>query len=388
MMQGKMLLCSNGMFKLIILKRILRECIASICKGIKKVISLKSATLIIVVSLLSLPLTPKKVEADWCTEIVDWEGAVGSSPSLALDNSGNPHISYQDRSNHDSFDLKYANRVGSDWQIGIVDSASDVWHTSSLALDASGSPRISYYDNNNIDLKYAWCESDCHMQDNWQSIKVDDADVWSVSLALDNNGNPHISYHDFSGGDDLKYAWCESDCHIQDNWQIVTVDEIGSVGWSTSLALDNSGNPHISYVDFTNSALKYASCESSCGNQINWQTVTIDPGDVSRYTSIAIDSNGKIHISYRYEANRNFIYACCESNCHIQDNWQIAPIPGCFGWYGSLAIDNNNNPHISYSEGGNLKYVYKFEDTWTVPQTVTCSNDDVNDTDFRRLNSL
>jgi hypothetical protein len=115
--------------------------------------------------------------------------------------------------------------------------------------------------------------------------------------------------------------------------------------------------------------------------------VTIDSGDVSRYTSIAIDSNGKIHISYRYEANANFIYACCESNCHIQDNWQIDPIEACFGWHGSLAIDNNNNPHLSYSEGGNLKYVYKFEDNWTAPQTVTCSNYDVQDTSIALDNS-
>jgi hypothetical protein len=71
------------------------------------------------------------------------------------------------------------------------------------------------------------------------------------SLALDSSNNPHISYHDYDNRD-LKYAsWTGA------SWNIETVDSSGDVGRYPSLVLDSTGNPHISYGDLTNGDLKY-----------------------------------------------------------------------------------------------------------------------------------
>ena len=82
------------------------------------------------------------------------------------------------------------------------------------------------------------------------------------------------------------------------------MDSAGIVGAYTSLALDASGHPHISYHDYVNEALKYAAWSGS-----SWDVETVDaPDRTGLYTSLALEADGYAHISYFDATSRDLRY--------------------------------------------------------------------------------
>ena len=181
--------------------------------------------------------------------------------------------------------------------ISTVDSAGDVgYHYSSLALNSSGNPVISYYDYTNGDLKVAVCGNTTCTAGNILTTVDSAGDVGTYnSLALNTGGNPVISYYDGTNAD-LKVAVCgDATCTTK---TLSTVDSAGSVGGYTSLALNSSGNPVISYRDYTNGHLKAAVCGNATCTAGNTLSTVDSAGDVGYYTSLALNSSGNPVISY------------------------------------------------------------------------------------------
>jgi hypothetical protein len=188
-----------------------------------------------------------------------------------------------------------------------------------------------------------------------------------TSIALDSGNRPHISYckYDVTSRvcDDLKYAYYDGSF-----WQNETVDSAGDVGGYTSIALDSNNRPHISYYDATNDDLKYAYFDGSF-----WQNETVDSGeDVGEWTSIALDTSDRPHISYYDRTNGDLKYAYFDGSF-----WQIETVDsaGDVGWFTSIALDTSNRPHISYRDFTNqsLKYAYFDGLSWQI-ETVDSGN--------------
>jgi len=196
----------------------------------------------------------------------------------------------------------------------------------------------------------------------WQIDTVDSTGNVGMysSIAIDSSTHPHISYQSVMGSIStysLKYAHFDGY-----GWLTPTVQGGGSslsVGWCTSIALDSSNNPRISHgISTYTNYLGYA-----YSNGTSWQTTFVYPAESSAfYTSIALDSSNNPRIAF-YD-NGSLKYARYDGS-----NWQISTVDTAGGevWT-SIELDSTNNPHISYCTGDytddRLKYAYYNGSSW------------------------
>jgi hypothetical protein len=251
------------------------------------------------------------VPASWVSTFAETTDFAGFYTSLARDADGRLHVSYFESLHGD---LGYATCASlctdpASWQSDIVDysATGETGSTnSSLAVDAEGRLHVMYYESSGTNLKYATCPSACETYENWEAIVVGAGVLGQYpSLELDPSGRLHVSY--FRSDADLGYATCPAACELPESWQHLTVDDLG--GAYTSLALDASGRLHVSYYDNTSFDLEYATCAAACELAASWQRTTIDAeGDVGRTTSLAVGTNGRIHVSYYDWTNRDLKY--------------------------------------------------------------------------------
>lgn len=319
----------------------------------------------------------------WKVQYVDWTGDVGFNSSLALNSLDRPCISYHDK----NYNLKYASWNGSSWQISTIINGGS---SPSLVLDNSDRPHISYFKPyyviiNNLqvlkaDLMYAYWDG---QQWQFQTVERGGRVGEFNALALDHNGRPHIAYRDFgTASGKLKYAAWDGSA-----WQIQTVDEQGDAEKNPSLAMDSADHPCISYMGGDYS-LKYATLVNGV-----WQFQIVDakPGMYSLPNSLALDKQDRPHISYcdQFHVPVSLKYAAWDGNA-----WQIQTIDsiGSPGLSNSMALDSENRPHISYYEsidgtgGGALKYANALPVVWvTAPDSSASEKPVGGDTGIFRV---
>jgi hypothetical protein len=298
-------------------------------------------------------------EATWEIEAVDdidvW------NTSLALDSQDLPHISY---STFFEDPLYYTQWTGTAWAKATVDP-SGTW-ISSLALDGDDQPHIGY--STFLDLKYAQLKNGA-----WTTepgvlpIPPGLALFLDCSLALDSGNQPYISSSVIAPGGPLFALVCTY--HTDSGWQLMPpVEETLAI--SSSLALDQNDQPHISY---TNSHLQYAEWTGE-----GWAIQSVDPDNPGEVvsTSLALDSNERPCIAYAtLDEAGSLYYARWTGTAWARETVDpSADVVDC-----SLALDSLNHPHIAYyvftgiDDGGDsdvvvgaLKYAHWTGSAWEI----------------------
>ena len=284
----------------------------------------------------------------------------GRYSSLTLDASGNPVISYQDENTRDLKILHCddPNCEGAGDSITSPDTQGHVGGWSSLVLDASGYPVVSYIDEFRGDLKLLHCD-DPNCDGGGDSITTPDADdfvVGPTSLALDASGNPVVSYPYFNDGPssgELRVLHCD-DPNCQ-GVESITSHDLGDAGYYPSLALDASGHPVVSYYGPTSQTLKLLHCDDpNCAGGGDSITVADSSGIVGLYSSLEMDGAGNPVVSYYDFTNGNLkLLHCDDPNCAGGGETITSPdTAGDVGRYTSLELDASGNPVVSYGGQG------------------------------------
>ena len=189
----------------------------------------------------------------WQIETIDNNGKIGCGTAIAIDNNDIIHISYTDKN---EVVLWYAKGVWSNWEITCVDGESHLYGSTAICLDSFGNPHICYYDvtspTDDWYLKYTTKKGD-----GWLFETIDDNlkyfwNEWGCSLDIDSYGRIHVGY----------YAWLEWNINYalktENGWNVEVVKSEGSVGGYASIAVDNLGYPHLSFMDMNELSLNYA----------------------------------------------------------------------------------------------------------------------------------
>src|ERR1044071_2086076 len=261
-----------------------------------------------------------------------------------------PAASLEGRSDYTSLVLDVHDRVHVGWY-------------ASLALDSRGREGLAYYDVTPGAIKFA-----SRAGGTWSAETVEAAPEGIghyCSLAFDPHDNPAISYYDAR---DLCLRFATRSNGV---WAIETVDgagnaaamrdelaraanggktpppaeDIPNVGLYSSLAIDGQGRPHISYQDVTNADLKVAVRRDGA-----WLAEVVDAhGEVGEHTSLKLDAAGNASVAY-YDLQDGALRFASEWNGH----WSVETVDasGDVGAYASLSLDARGEPHTSYRDAG------------------------------------
>ncbi|MBA7709954.1 hypothetical protein ES703_118881 [subsurface metagenome] len=229
---------------------------------------------------------------DWIIETV----GDGFRPSITVDSLGDVHISY---ARYDGSDLilTYQNLSKGDfYEVNLSERGYDEYQSGSLSIDSIGTIHMSFMEAwggaSSGDLVYG------NMTDGVFYFETLDTAYDRASMAVDPNNKVHISYYSIALGG-LFYL-----TNVDGTWRPPElVDNVGGQleGMCTSIAVD-SQYVHISYVGGDKEDNRYAKRGINDQWGSPWEITHIADGDFqSAGNSIAVDSDGYVHISYYHK---------------------------------------------------------------------------------------
>jgi len=311
----------------------------------------------------------------WTAAQVDNTGAVGKFASLALDSNKKMHVSYFDTAGS----LRYATDKSGAFAVSTL--ASDVVSAgTAIAVDPSNNPQIVYFHNNGGGSKgirhIAYNGTGWGAASDPNGTFSPDPDV---SASLFNKGG--ISHLVYSRPGYLSYGFNTT----ADNyavWDRTSIDSTGNSGANNSIVVNAAGKVHVVGYNSSSTDLFYYTNESGLWVK---STLATSTDIVGKGCTLAIDASGNLHLSYlettatpaSYKIKYRFKSAV------VGSAWQSAvdvADAGSLGGHSSIAVDATGAAHISYyysnaASTGKLGYATNLGGSWQTEDVDTASSD-------------
>ncbi len=332
------------------------------------------------------------------TEVISTESSSDSkSPSLAVDLSGNIHVSWDDviGSDRDIF-YKRWNASTSSWdsiEVVSTESGSSSRYTS-MAVDSLENVYVAWEDGSSyagsgLDTDI-FCKKWNVTTNSWSTTEVvsteSTADSNWPSLDVDSIGNIHITWHDLtnydsSGSDqDIFYKRWNSSSESWTTTEVVSTVSTDSA-YLPSLDTDSFGNVHIAWDDYTDYSgagtdpdIFYRYWDASTFSWKNTEVVSTESTLDSYAASLKVDKFGDIHIAWEdftnYASSGDDTDVFYKYKNNLISSWTTTKVVSTesanHGGYPALDIDSFGTIHINWldmsnydSSGSDIDVFYK-----------------------------
>ena len=308
------------------------------------------------VLLLAIPVSSSK-GADWQLELID-QAAKGFFASLKIDKNGNGHVAYISDDGYNTVKYGFWDRTLKRWFVMPIGQHGNF---SSLALDSKQHPHVSWDDGK---LWYAHWDGDSWKK---QTVPINARDIgFYTSIGLDPKDNPALSFYEYEGppGSELMIR-LRAVIWNGNFWELHTADATPGSGKFNALAIDSNGRPNIAYgnVKYESMSLRYASWDGHAWNDEILEGATVPYAAQS--VNLAMDQKGNPHITYSNDVFHQVKYATRRNG-----KWEFEVVDSIlrqgFPDRNGIALDSEGNPYISYFDagGGLLKVAHRTSRGW------------------------
>jgi hypothetical protein len=266
------------------------------------------------------------------TDVVSTECTTSSgSPSIVVDTIGNAHIVWDDNTDYNGSgtdtDIFYKlwNSTIDNWTITEVVSVESNLTSAgtSFVIDNAGNAHLVWADNTNYsgsgadkDIFYKLWNS---TNNNWTKavvVSTESSDLSRYpSIAIDNSLNVYVTWMDWTdyGGsgsdDDIFYKLWNATSKSWTTTEVISTEST-SDSWEPSIAVDQLGNIHLTWEDYTNlngsgidDDIFYKLWNATSKSWTTTEVISTESTSLSSEPDVLVDTQGYLYITWHDVTN-------------------------------------------------------------------------------------